>query len=125
MRASLQLSPVRESHLSPERLAGLRALLVAETATQAARWAEHAALVAQLRGVTDADSVLERELAEAGAARAQEAATDVEHALERLENGTYGSCEGCGEPIPFERLEAIPSARLCVACPGRRAGWPH
>ena len=125
MTASLQLSPVGKSHLSQERLAELRGLLVADTATQAVRYAEHAALIAQLRDLTDADSVLERELAEAGAARAQEAVADVEHALERLENGSYGWCEGCGAPLPFERLEAIPSARLCVACPGRRSGLPR
>lgn len=123
MRASLQLSPARESELSEEHLAELRSLLVAETATQAARRAQHEALIAQLRDLTDADSVLERELAEAGAARADEALADVRHALERLEDGTYGRCEDCGIAMPFERLEAIPWARLCVACPGRRAGW--
>ena len=124
MRASLKLSPVHESHLSEARVAELRGLLVAETATQASQSAEHQLLIGQLRGLTDADSVLERELAERGAARAQEAVADVEHALARIENGTYGSCEGCGVPIPFERLEAIPWARLCVACPGRRSNWP-
>ena len=123
MRASLQLPTLRQSHLSEACLAELRGLLVAETATQVARCAEHEALIAQLRDLTDADSVLERELAEAGAARAQEAVADVEHALERLGDGTYGSCEGCGVAMPFERLQAIPWARLCVACPGRRAGW--
>ena len=123
MRASPLLSSVRQSHLSQEGLALVRDLLAAEAATQAARCAEHEALVTQLRGVTDADSVLERELAEAGAARARETMADVEHALERLENGTYGRCEGCAVPMPFERLEAIPWARLCVACPARRAGW--
>ena len=123
MRASPHLSPVREPHLPRERLAELHRLLVSETTTQATRCAEHEALIAQLRGLTDGDSVLERELAEGGAARAHEAVADVEYALERLENGTYGWCEGCGVPMPFERLEAIPWARLCVACPGRRAGW--
>ncbi len=123
MRASLELPPVRVSHLSRNRLVQLRGLLVAETATQAARRAGHEALVAQLRGLTDADSVLERELAEAGAARAQVTVADVEQALERIGNGTYGWCERCDAPIPFERLEAIPSARLCVACPGLHAGW--
>ena len=123
MRASLQLSPVRQSHLSQASLAALRGLLIAETATQAARRAEHEALVGRLRDLTDADSVLERELAEAGAARARETTADVEHALERLSNGSYGWCEDCGAPIPFERLEAIPWARHCVACPGRRPGW--
>jgi RNA polymerase-binding transcription factor DksA len=124
MGASLKLSPVHESHLSEARLAELRGLLVAETASLAARSAEHHVLIARLRGLTDGDSVLERELAESGAARAEEAVADVEHALERIENGTYGSCEGCGVPIPFERLEAIPWARLCVACPRRRSAWP-
>ena len=111
MRPSPLLSSV-QTHLSEECLAVLRGLLVAEAAAQAAQCAEHEALVAQLRGVTDADSVLERELAEAGAARARETMADVEHALERLENGAYGGCEGCGAPMPFERLEAIPWARL-------------
>lgn len=123
MRTSLQLSPVHESPLSEDRLVELRSLLVAETATQAARRAQHDALIAQVCDHTDADSVLERELAEAGAARAEETLADVRHALDRLDDGTYGSCEGCGVPLPFERLEAIPWARLCVACPGRRAGW--
>jgi RNA polymerase-binding transcription factor DksA len=39
---------------------------------------------------------------------------DVEHALRRLDDGTYGSCEVCGKPIPEERLEAMPATRLCL-----------
>ena len=39
---------------------------------------------------------------------------DVEHALRRLDEGTYGTCEVCGKPIPDERLEAMPATRLCV-----------
>ena len=39
---------------------------------------------------------------------------DVEHALRRLDDGTYGTCEVCGKPIPDERLEAMPATRLCV-----------
>lgn len=39
-----------------------------------------------------------------------------EHALVRLEEGTYGWCEGCSAPIPVERLEIFPSATACVAC---------
>jgi RNA polymerase-binding transcription factor DksA len=117
MRTSLDRPTAHGVRLSPESLAELRRLLVEESATQAARCGEHLALVAQLRGLTDGDSVLERELAEAGAARAEETAADVAHALERMENGTYGWCEACGAPMPFERLQAIPSARLCVACP--------
>jgi RNA polymerase-binding transcription factor DksA len=38
---------------------------------------------------------------------------DVEYALRRLDEGTYGTCEACGKPIDKDRLEAIPAARLC------------
>src|SRR4029077_8399734 len=39
---------------------------------------------------------------------------DVEHALRRLDDGTYGTCEFDGKPIPEERLEALPAARFCI-----------
>ena len=42
--------------------------------------------------------------------------SEVLAALGRLDDGTYGKCEGCGQEIPFDRLEAIPTARLCVTC---------
>ena len=38
------------------------------------------------------------------------------HALERLEDGTYGQCESCGNPIGKLRLQAYPRATLCVPC---------
>ena len=40
---------------------------------------------------------------------------DVEHALRRLDEGTYGTCEACGKAIGEERLEAQPAARFCLA----------
>ena len=39
---------------------------------------------------------------------------DVEHALRRLDEGTYGTCEIDGKPIPDDRLEAMPATRLCL-----------
>jgi DnaK suppressor protein len=42
--------------------------------------------------------------------------TQVERALERLDEGNYGWCERCGNAIPVERLAAFPSATLCVSC---------
>lgn len=42
--------------------------------------------------------------------------TDIDQALDRIENGTYGICRVGGEMIPKPRLEAIPWARCCVAC---------
>lgn len=39
---------------------------------------------------------------------------DIEHAIRRLDEGTYGTCEACGKPIDDARLEAIPAARFCL-----------
>jgi DnaK suppressor protein len=41
---------------------------------------------------------------------------EIQTALERIDDGTYGACEVCGEPIPPARLEALPVARRCVPC---------
>lgn len=43
----------------------------------------------------------------------------IQHAIERLKSGTYGICASCGEPIPLERLRAMPHAPLCVECQSR------
>jgi DnaK suppressor protein len=43
----------------------------------------------------------------------------VERALARLDQGTYGSCENCGNPIPKARLQAFPKMTLCVTCKQR------
>ena len=51
--------------------------------------------------------------------------TQAEHAMQRLDDGTYGNCEGCSNPISWERLEVFPSATTCVNCKQvreRRAG---
>lgn len=46
----------------------------------------------------------------------QQRMDDVRVALGKIEKGTYGLCERCGEEITHERLEAIPAARLCISC---------
>jgi DnaK suppressor protein len=40
----------------------------------------------------------------------------VRAALKRVEEGTYGVCERCSTTIPVERLEAVPTATMCIAC---------
>jgi DnaK suppressor protein len=55
---------------------------------------------------------------------------DINWALQRLDRGTYGTCERCTAPVPLERLNILPMARLCMPCqrrsetakPGGRAG---
>lgn len=44
----------------------------------------------------------------------------IDEALRRLDDGTYGSCRDCGEPIAEARLTAIPWTRVCIACKERQ-----
>jgi RNA polymerase-binding transcription factor DksA len=74
-------------------------------------------LATSLAADTDDVGGRDQEIARLAADHSRDAMVDVEHALSRFDDGTYGSCEVCGRSIPFERLEAIPQARHCVACP--------
>lgn len=51
--------------------------------------------------------------------RARESLEQLERALARIEEGTYGFCVRCGEQIPPERLKAVPEADLCIVCKER------
>ena len=51
--------------------------------------------------------------------RLEDTLLEVEHALHKLERGTYGVCESCGTRIDWARLEAKPEARLCIRCKRR------
>ena len=46
----------------------------------------------------------------------------VDAALNRIDDGSYGTCTSCGKPIAQERLEARPSATLCIDCQRRQEG---
>ncbi len=41
---------------------------------------------------------------------------EIDAALQRIEDGTFGICEGCGDAIGRQRLRALPEARRCLAC---------
>jgi len=58
----------------------------------------------------------ERGEAEALAGSLREALAEVERALAKLAEGTYGRCESCGQQIAEARLEAMPTARFCINC---------
>ena len=49
-------------------------------------------------------------------AAAEQTALDVNAALKRLDDGTYGLCAACTDPVPPARLELLPHTRTCVAC---------
>lgn len=52
--------------------------------------------------------------------RLQETLDDVDRALAKLDDGTYGRCESCGVEIAEPRLEAMPATRYCIDCASRR-----
>ena len=61
-----------------------------------------------------ASETYEREFDEGLEEDAQDQLRDVEAALQRIEDGTYGTCSVCGKEIPEERLEAVPWTTLCI-----------
>jgi DnaK suppressor protein len=46
--------------------------------------------------------------------------SDIDEALTKLDQGTYGVCENCSRPIGEPRLEAMPAARQCISCASAR-----
>jgi RNA polymerase-binding transcription factor DksA len=108
--------PAAAGHPSVD-LAALRRALHDEVAAHQAQLSDLRATIDELTGQTDADSVLERELAEHALERALAAIGECQDALARVEDGTFGACQRCGGSIAPARLEAIPSTRHCVDCP--------
>ena len=61
-------------------------------------------------------ATFERELDMTFEENEREALDDVKAALDRVKAGTYGVCSRCGAEIPAARLEAMPTATLCIKC---------
>jgi RNA polymerase-binding protein DksA len=61
-----------------------------------------------------ATETYQRELDEGLEEDARNMLAEIDAALARIDDGTYGRCEVCGREIPGERLEAVPWARLCI-----------
>jgi RNA polymerase-binding transcription factor DksA len=109
----------RDPQFTGDQLATLRALLADALADHRAQYEEHEALANSLTADTDDDVGRGREAAHVAATRAREGMAEVERALSRMDEGTYGTCEACEQPIPFERLEVIPQSRYCLTCSDR------
>ena len=63
-----------------------------------------------------ATATLNREIDYTLEENAEHVLTAIESALQRIENGGFGTCGRCGKPIAEERLEAIPYANRCIDC---------
>ena len=67
-----------------------------------------------------ASATLDREIDYSLEENSEQVLRAIDGALQRIEEGTYGTCTTCGQPISEERLEAIPYATQCIDC--RRKG---
>jgi RNA polymerase-binding transcription factor DksA len=109
----------RSDHLTPDELEALAAVLTGGLDSLVAHLT---GLEAQLQDLpaSSAEAVAQRDLADLHAGRARDAIASTQAALERVAAGTYGRCTACGDPIPVERLRALPDAPFCVHCPRPR-----
>jgi len=69
----------------------------------------------------EATETLELETRLALEKRVRNQLAEIEHALSKFEEGTYGLCDICGQPIDPARLEALPQANLCLSCKASQA----
>jgi RNA polymerase-binding protein DksA len=67
-----------------------------------------------------ATATLDREIDYSLEENSEQVLRSIDRALQRIDEGTFGICETCGQPISEERLEAIPYATQCIDC--RRKG---
>ncbi len=79
---------------------------------------EHArtARLAQLRALDESGPAPDDHLLSEQRTATRRVLKEIDEAFGRVEQGTYGTCLGCREPIPAERLEILPYTRHCVAC---------
>jgi DnaK suppressor protein len=98
-----------------------RADLVAELARLTAPPDETAAVAFGKRIGEGTTEAVERLSTTATAQSLAASLREVDRALEKLAEGTYGTCDGCGRSIAPERLDARPSTPWCVRCSAERA----
>lgn len=113
MAAELSAAQIEILHKSLlERQSELKAL-----DAEAASWRNTVELDQQSVGrLSRMDAMQQQEMAQAEARRRTSDLARIEMALKRIEQGEFGWCTECGEPIAFKRLEIDPAAHLCIGC---------
>lgn len=111
---------VKPTHLSDEQIAGLRAQLLADRAD----YDEPLDDPSEDTDLADdpGTRLSERQAFEEASFRQAAGLEAIDHAIKRIDLGVYGTCEDCGVEIPYERLEAVPDAVLCINCQERATG---
>ncbi len=115
MSDNLDTRPVRtgDDVLSEPQLSVIRAELEELRTLRTEQLAELAGEMAD--AVVD-DDQSRRQMIKVLEVTAEAALRDIEVAVQRLGDGSYGFCERCAEPIPAERLEILPMTSLCTPC---------
>ena len=109
-------------HMQPEKLAHFKQVLIAQLRahTDHIRAEQAAALELSDDGVKDSSDLsvmdVNKELALRLGERESKMVADIDQALLRIEEGSYGVCARCGKLIEERRLEALPTARYDAAC---------
>jgi DnaK suppressor protein len=113
------------SHLTPDEVGTFRTRIAARLTEHRQQVNQHDAMHDTLVADVSIDNVADHdlEIIRLAADRARHTVDELEHALDRIADGTYGRCQRCAGPIPLERLDAIPHTRYCVACPRPGSGF--
>jgi DnaK suppressor protein len=110
-----------DEYLTKEEVESLRVILEEQLKELLSQSREAVSTLTEVRE-TDADpldlAVTEsnRDFTLRMADRERKLLSKIRHALERMQNGDYGTCESCGAPITYGRLMARPVATLCIDC---------
>ena len=108
--------------MDAEKLEHFRKLLLIQLRQQTEQIRTDQAVALELYDDGVKDSVdlsvldLNKEIALRLGEKSSQAVADIDQALLRIKEGTYGTCARCGKPIDERRLEAIPTARYDAAC---------
>jgi RNA polymerase-binding transcription factor DksA len=105
--------PPATSHLTSKRLTELGDELQRQRCFRVSQLQDLAAAAAEPASSKDA---ARQQITHDLTAAAKSVLSDIDAALNRLQIGTYGNCEHCEAAIPFEHLETLPMARLCMPC---------
>ncbi len=109
------------SQTSPEQtLRSKKAELEAQLAAWSARPEDQGSISFGKRVGEGTSMAVERLSQVAAYDKLQATLADVDRALAKLDEGTYGHCDACGRPIPEGRMEALPWAVLCVEDAARK-----
>lgn len=108
--------------MQPERIAHFKEILIAQLRQHAQHVSDDQAAALELSddGVKDSMDLsvmdVSKEMALRLGDRESQMVADIDQALLRIKEGTYGTCIRCGKPIDERRLEAVPTARYDANC---------